>query len=118
VTTTRSDILSRDRKLVRTREFALSGRSEKRIAGVVKVEICLEDEPMLKERASTENVSTHGARVLMDRKLQPGLNVTITSPNEGVRLEAVIIYCQRVDGSRFAVGLELRGTAEPWARPY
>jgi hypothetical protein len=44
-----------------------NGRSEKRIARAVTVEVCFQDETMLKERTLTENVSAHGARVLMQR---------------------------------------------------
>jgi PilZ domain len=95
-----------------------TGRCEKRIASTVAVEICLQDEPMLKERASTENVSAHGARVLMKRKLRPGQHVLVISPKEGVQSQAQIVYCQRLAESKFAVGLELSVRVEQWARPY
>jgi hypothetical protein len=49
-----------------------NGRSEKRIVRTVSVEVRLQDEPKLNERMLTENVSAHGARVFMERKLQPG----------------------------------------------
>ena len=95
-----------------------NGRSEKRIARTVSVEVCLQDEPKLNERMLTENVSAHGARVLIGRKLRPGQHVLIGSPKEGVQSQAQIVYCQRVTESRFAVGLELSGRVELWARPY
>lgn len=95
-----------------------NGRSEKRIARMVSLEVCLQDEPRLNERMLTENVSAHGARVFMKRKLQPGQQVQVSSSKEGVRLQARIVYCQRVSGSSFAVGLELSGRVELWARSY
>lgn len=95
-----------------------SGRSEKRIAKMVSVEVCLRDEPKLNERMLTENVSAHGARVFAERKLQPGQQVLVSSSKEGVRSQARIVYCQRVSESRFAVGLELFGRVDLWARPY
>ncbi len=95
-----------------------SGRSEKRIARALSVEVWLEDETKLNERTLTENVSAHGARVFMERRLQPGQQVLVSSPKEGVRSPARIVYCQRVSERRFAVGLELPGRVEPWARPY
>jgi hypothetical protein len=95
-----------------------NGRSERRVARIVTIEVCQEGEPTLKEWTSTENVSAHGARVLMERKLQPGKQVLVVSPNDGMRSPAMIVYCQRVNGSKFAVGLELSTRAEPWARPY
>ena len=57
-----------------------TGRSEKRFARAVAVEICLEDEAMLNERASTENVSAHGVRVLIRRELQPGEQRLLSFP--------------------------------------
>jgi hypothetical protein len=95
-----------------------TGRCEKRIASAVAVEICLQDEPMLTERVWTENVSAHGARVLMKRKLRPGQHVLVISPKEGVQSQAQIVYCQRLAESKFAVGLELSVRVEQWARPY
>lgn len=95
-----------------------SGRSEKRIARAVSVEVCLQDETKLNERALTENVSAHGARVFMKRKLQPGQQVLVSSSKEGVGSQARIVYCQCVSASSFAVGLELSGRVELWARSY
>jgi len=95
-----------------------NGRSERRIARTLSVEVCLQDEAKLNERTMTENVSAHGARVLVEQKLQPGQRVLVSSPKEGVRSQARIIYCQRVSESRFAVGLELSGRVELWAKPY
>lgn len=94
------------------------GRSEKRIAWTVSVEVCLKDETNPNERTLTENVSAHGARIFMERKLQPGQQVLVSSPKEGVRSQARIVYCQRVSERSFAVGLELSGRVELWARPY
>ena len=62
---------------------------------------------MLKERASTENVSAHGVRVLMKRKLQPGQHVLVISYQEHVRSQARFVYCQPLAERKFAVGLEL-----------
>jgi hypothetical protein len=95
-----------------------NGRSEKRIARAVSVEVWLQDETALVERALSENVCAHGARVLMARRLWPGQHVLLTSPEEGVRSRARVIYCQRVAESKFAIGLELLGRLEPWAKPY
>ncbi len=69
------------------------GRSEKRIARTESIEVCLQDEPKLNEKTLTENVSAHGARVLMQQKLQPGQRVLVSSPKEGMHSQARIIYC-------------------------
>jgi hypothetical protein len=106
------------RKLFGTRRNMSSGRSEKRIARTVHLEICLQNELKVNESTSTENVSAHGARVLVEQKLQPGQQVLVTSPREGVRSQARIVYCHRVATGTFAVGLELTGRVEPWAKAY
>jgi PilZ domain len=112
------NMLPRARKVSGTRRTMSNGRSEKRIARIVSVEVCLQDEAKLNERTLTENVSAHGARVLMEQKLQPGQRVLVNSAKEGMRLQARIIYCQRVSEGRFAVGLELSNRVELWAKPY
>ena len=112
------NMLPRARKVSGARRTMSSGRSEKRIARIVSVEVCVEAERKLNGRMLTENVSAHGARVLMEQKLQPGQRVLVNSAKEGMRLQARIIYCQRVSEGRFAVGLELSGRVELWAKSY
>ncbi len=92
------------------------GRSEKRIAREVSVDIYRQDEPIRKERAWTENVSPHGARALVEQVWRPHQHVLLISPKEDLRLRGQIIYCQRLAKTRFAVGLLLSARAEPWAR--
>jgi len=93
-----------------------NGRSERRIRKTVSVEVSLVDDPTVKEKTLTENVSPHGVRVLMQQSLRPRQQAVIISPNEGVRSRAKVVYCQRAAGNRFAVGLELSIRVEPWAR--
>jgi PilZ domain len=95
-----------------------TGRFEKRTARAVAVEIRPRDEGMLKETTLTENVSPHGARVFMKREWRPGQPVVVFAPEEGVWSSAQIVYCHRLTESRFAVGLELSGRVEQWARPF
>ncbi|HEU0047474.1 MAG TPA: PilZ domain-containing protein [Nitrososphaera sp.] len=95
-----------------------NGRSEKRIERTVSVEVCMGDEPKLRERMLTENVSAHGARIFMERKLQTGQQVLLSLPKEGLQSQARIVYCQRVSEKRFAVGLELTRRVELWSKAY
>jgi hypothetical protein len=98
-----------------------TGRFEKRIARALTVEIRPEDEGMPnvpKVRTLTENVSPHGARVLMERELRPGQQVIVISPKEGIWARGQIVYCQLLAERRFAVGLELSVRVEPWAKSY
>jgi hypothetical protein len=93
------------------------GRSEKRIAREVLIDIYHQDEPIRKERARTENVSPHGARALVQQVWRPRQHVFLISPKEGVRARGQIVYCQLLAENRFAVGLELPVRVEPWAKP-
>jgi prophage tail gpP-like protein len=95
-----------------------TGRVEKRIARAVSVEIRPENEGMPEARTLTENVSAHGARVLMDREWRPGQQVMVISPKEGLRARGQIVYCQLLGENRFAVGLELSVRVESWAKSY
>ena len=101
-----------------------NGRSERRIAWTANLEVCLHDGSAPGEEAVTENVSAHGARVLVERKLPPGQRVLIKSPTQGIRSQGRIVYCQRVAESqrvadgKFAVGLELSSRVVLWARSY
>src|SRR5258707_7394830 len=90
-------MLPRTRKLCSTRRTMSNGRSERRIARIVSVEVCVEAERKLNGRMLTENVSAHGARVFMERKFEPGQQALVSA---------------RPPLGRFAVGLELSGPVE------
>jgi hypothetical protein len=95
-----------------------SGRSEKRMLKSVRVEVCLLDDPTLKERTLTENVSGHGVRVLAKQKFPLKQQALVTCPSAGVWSRGKVVYCQRVAENRFALGLELSDRVELWAKPY
>jgi hypothetical protein len=84
-----------------------TGRREKRTARVVPVELSRLDQSLLKERAFTENLSPHGARVITEREWHAGTIVLIVSAKGALNSRAHIVYCQPLGNNRFAVGLEL-----------
>jgi len=86
---------------------APTGRYEKRVAKAVTLEIRLEGEGRPRERTLTENVSPHGARILIGREWRPGQHVEVFFPKQRVWSRAQIVYCQRVAENRFAVGVKL-----------
>ena len=94
-----------------------TGRYEKRAARAVTVEVLRLDESGLNERAVTENVSPRGARVVTDWNCAPGKHVLVTAPVEGVKSLARVVYCQRVESTKFAVGLRLVVRVEGWGKP-
>ncbi len=81
------------------------GRSEKRITKKIMVELARPDAPQLKETAITQNLSACGMRVATKHFWRPGDRVLLTE--SGIRIEARVVYCQRLENEGFAVGLEL-----------
>jgi hypothetical protein len=95
--------------------YVPTGRRKSRTTRAVTVELVRLDESQRKEAAVTENLSPHGARVVTDLMCPPGNHVLLTSPEEGVKSLARVVYCERLDDSKFAVGLQLAVRAEEWA---
>ncbi len=91
-----------------------TGRYEKRTARAVTVELLRLDESQLNRRAVTENVSLRGARIVTDWNCAPGKHLLVTAPEEGVKSLARVVYCQRVESTKFAVGLQLVVRVEEW----
>ena len=94
-----------------------TGRYEKRAARAVRVELLRLDESRFNERTVTENVSPRGARVVTELICAPGKHVLVTAPEEGVTSLARVVYCQRVESTKFAVGLQLVVRVEEWGKP-
>jgi hypothetical protein len=42
--------------------------------------------------------------------------VLVTSPQEGVKSLARVVYCRRMESTKFAVGLQLEVRVEEWGR--
>jgi len=49
---------------------------------------------------------------------RPGDSVQLSSPESGFRMQASVVYCQRVENNKFAVGLELLAPLGEWAKPH
>ena len=90
-----------------------SGRSEKRIAKAIEVEGYLSDGTTLPEGTFTENVSSRGARIVTNSKLEPGGTIEIRSRYDGFRLLGRVVYCHPLFGGRFAVGVEMQTQESP-----
>jgi len=84
-----------------------TGRSDRRIPIEVAAELARPDASQLEETAIAQNVSAHGMRVATEHVWRPGDSVLLGSPESGVRIRARVVYCQRIENNRFAVGLEL-----------
>jgi hypothetical protein len=91
-----------------------TGRYEKRTERAVTVEVLRLDESAPMEMTFTENVSPRGVRLTTMQRWQPGTRVLLTLPQNGIRSEGRIVYCQRVESGNFALGLELPWQVQRW----
>ena len=93
-----------------------TGRYEKRTPRAVQLELFHLDDSQRSKTAITENVSPRGVRIVSECDCPRGKHVVVTAHVEGVELLARVVYCQRVEGSKFAIGLELVVRVEEWGK--
>ena len=85
-----------------------AGRTEKRIVKAVEVTGCRSDGTSLPEGTFTENISSRGARIVTESKLEPGGTIEIHSRYYGFQLYGRVVYCQPLFGGKFAAGVEMQ----------
>ena len=87
-----------------------TGRVEKRVHLEVPMQIFGLQKPGftdLPEKTTTENISTHGVRVLTKRALPPQERLLVTSLNGSEEpMPARVVYCQPLAEGVFGVGLQ------------
>lgn len=91
-----------------------TGRLEKRYEVRLPVQLSSLHDPGATERATTENVSARGVRVLTKHPLRPDERLFINSPGGELRAQARVVYCQALTGERFGVGLQLQEVSASW----
>jgi hypothetical protein len=94
------------------------GRTERRIAKEVQVELPRPNAPEPQETATAQNISERGMRVVTEHVWRPGDLVFLTSRSTGFRIQARVVYCQRLENMGFAVGLELSTAIQGLANLY
>lgn len=95
-----------------------TGRFERRMAKAEVVELLhLGESPTPKTQAITQNVSSRGARVITSLMCAPGRLVRLDVPEERLSSTARVVYCQRLEENKFAVGLQLDVRVEEWQKP-
>jgi len=72
------------------------------------------EEPFVAAFASTENVSTNGARIVTARPWKPGSRVLIKSSLGELWAHTKVVYCQKVPPDAFAVGLQVLVRTGAW----
>lgn len=85
-----------------------TGRSERRIAKAVGITAHLSDGSSLPDGTLTENVSTRGARIVTESKLQLGEMIEIHFPDAEIQFHGRVVYSQQLLDGRFATGLEMQ----------
>jgi hypothetical protein len=96
---------------------ASAPRPERRIARAMAVQLSTIDESPLAEKTFTENVSSHGARVVTKRRWRPEEHVWLKSLEGDFQSQARVVYCQLLPRNNFAVGLDLFSPAVEWGKP-
>ena len=75
------------------------------------------EQPVVMAFATTENVSTNGARIQTDRPWKEGTRVLLKSALGELWGQARVVYCQRIPPDSFAVGLEFVIRTGAWMKP-
>jgi hypothetical protein len=96
---------------------ATSRRVEERMPMKVTVDLSSVDVRVRAQEGVTENVSSHGARVITSHPVPPNARLYVRSMLGSLRSRARVVYCQQVATNAFAVGLELSATAGKWTLP-
>jgi hypothetical protein len=89
-------------------------RTERRIPAKIDLELCSLDEPLIYERALTENASRYGARVVAKKPRRTNDHVLVRWPSGNERSRARIAYCNALPGNAFAIGLQFSSVIVDW----
>lgn len=91
-----------------------SGRRERRTPLSVPVQISRFWESSGTERTITENVCSGGLRVVAQRQMNPDEPLLVSSTTGDLRVQARVVYCERLRDGRFGVGLHFQGAEVHW----
>lgn len=92
----------------------MSLRKEKRIVQIVAVRVAGSRILAMAELAFTENVSSHGARIVTHKVLPVNQELEISSIAGNLKGHARVIYCQPLPNKSYAIGLELYNPSGKW----
>jgi hypothetical protein len=92
----------------------LANRSEERIPLSVRVDLCSLDMRHRAHEGITENVSSHGARVVSNQPCKANERLNIHSLPGDLRARARVVYCEPLGSHAFAIGLQLVAAAGNW----
>jgi hypothetical protein len=95
----------------------LEGRKERRIPIMVVVNLAPPKRVNAErqERTYTDNISAHGARVRSTYAWQFGEHAEISPVNGETPMRGEVVYCQRLDGDGFFVGVKFLESRISWS---
>jgi len=93
---------------------ALAHRSEERIPLAVRVDLCSLDMRHRAHEGITENISSHGARVVSSQPCKAKERLNLRSLRGELRARARVVYCEPAGPHSFAIGLQLVAVAGKW----
>lgn len=98
-------------------EGRLSGREERRLPIMLEVNLAPAGGATAKtrERTFTDNISPHGLRVQSASSWRLGEQAEVTPMKGEIAMLGEVVYCQRVSGDRFFLGLKFQDKHIPWA---
>lgn len=68
-----------------------------------------------REKATIDNISEHGARILASTPWGLGEQVELTPTGEEAPLKAEVVYCKKQGNDKFVVGLKFRRSPALWS---
>jgi len=89
-------------------------RSEARISVMEQVRLAGLSPPFITEPTTTQDISSHGARVMTQQVWEPGSLLLIKSLRGDFWARARVVYWRSFSSSRFAIGLEFFAQAGNW----
>jgi hypothetical protein len=92
----------------------LPTRREERIFTTEPAELANLDKRRITESTSTQNISSHGARVSTQCVWEPGSFLLIKSLRSSFSARARVVYWRSFSSSRFTIGLEFVTQEGDW----
>jgi PilZ domain len=92
-------------------------RHDDRIPLRVSVDLSSVDVRTPAQNGVTENVSSHGARIVTTQPLRPNDKVNVRSLRGTFRSRARVVYCEPLGRGSFAVGVQLVAATGSWEFP-
>jgi hypothetical protein len=102
------------RKTVGCLMQAIARRLEERSPLTVRVDLCSLDVRHRAQEGLTENVSTHGVRVVSSTPWKLNERLKLWSLPGDFRARARVVYCKPLGVNSFAIGLQLLASTGEW----